>query len=136
MTKQKHSGSCLCGAVAFEVLGSFESFYLCHCKHCQKDSGSAHGANLFSSTAELKWLKGEERVRTFQLPNTRHVKAFCQNCGSGMPNLQMDGKMLVVPAGSLDSVMTQAPTAHIFCASSPEWVASLNSVPKFDKLPN
>jgi hypothetical protein len=41
-----HAGSCLCGAIAFEIAGSFESFYLCHCEHCRKDSGSAFAANL------------------------------------------------------------------------------------------
>ena len=35
----KHSGSCLCGAVRFEVAGDFERFYLCHCEHCRKDTG-------------------------------------------------------------------------------------------------
>ena len=60
MTEIAH-GSCLCGAVRFEVTGAFESFFLCHCSRCRKDTGSAHGANLFSSTAKLAWLKGEDR---------------------------------------------------------------------------
>lgn len=55
---QQHSGSCLCGAVRFTVQGAFEHFYLCHCEYCRKDSGSAHGANLFSATARLQWLAG------------------------------------------------------------------------------
>ena len=42
-----HSGTCLCGAVRFEISGSFERFYLCHCSRCRKGSGSAHAANLF-----------------------------------------------------------------------------------------
>ncbi len=33
------SGSCLCGSVRFDVDGDFEWFYLCHCRHCQKDTG-------------------------------------------------------------------------------------------------
>ena len=50
-----HVGSCLCGTVRFKVEGEFDSFYLCHCQHCQKDTGSAHAANLFSSSAKLIW---------------------------------------------------------------------------------
>src|SRR5262245_45959705 len=68
----KHSGSCLCGAVRFEIAGDFEHFYLCHCQHCRKDTGSAHAANLFSSKASLKWLAGQDKVTVFNLPNTRH----------------------------------------------------------------
>ena len=46
-------GSCLCGAVKFEVHGDFDSFYLCHCRYCQKDTGSAHAANLFSQSRQM-----------------------------------------------------------------------------------
>jgi hypothetical protein len=66
-------GSCLCGAVRFKVTGAFERFYLCHCSLCRKDTGSAHAANLFSSTAKLAWLSGQEQVRTFILAHTRHT---------------------------------------------------------------
>ena len=44
-------GSCLCGNAKFEVQGKVDGFYLCHCRHCQKDTGSAHAANLFSKSA-------------------------------------------------------------------------------------
>ena len=88
---EKHRGACLCGAVRFEVAGNFERFYLCHCQHCRKDTGSAHAANLFSSTATLRWLSGEDQVRVFNLPATRHRHSFCATCGSALPDVQMDG---------------------------------------------
>ena len=53
-----HKGSCLCGSIEYKVTGDFDNFFFCHCRSCRKDTGSAHAANLFSSTAELKWLKG------------------------------------------------------------------------------
>ena len=52
----KYKGSCLCGEITFEIIGEFESFFLCHCERCRKDTGSAHAANLFSSSARLIWL--------------------------------------------------------------------------------
>ncbi len=97
----KHSGSCLCAGVRFEVDGNFERFYLCHCGHCRKDTGSAHAANLFTTTAALKWLSGQEKVAQFTLPGTRHSRSFCSVCGSALPSLQMNGALLLVPAGSL-----------------------------------
>jgi hypothetical protein len=110
----KHRGSCLCGAVRFEVEGDFERFYLCHCQHCRKDTGSAHAANLFSSAATLQWLSGESKVTVFNLPNTRHRHCFCSTCGSALPDLQMNGTLLKVPAGSLDTdVPHQAERAHL-----------------------
>jgi hypothetical protein len=131
----QHSGSCLCGAVRFKIDGDFEHFYLCHCRHCRKDTGSAHGANLFSSTATLKWLSGEDQVRAFNLPNTRHRHCFCSTCGSALPDLQMDGKLLKVPAGSLDTDVLNRPDAHIFFASKANWDGALEQIPKVARLP-
>jgi hypothetical protein len=60
------TGQCLCGAVKFRISGEFEGFFLCHCGRCRKDSGSAHSANLFSSTAKIAWLSGEQNIKTAQ----------------------------------------------------------------------
>ncbi|WP_411358648.1 MULTISPECIES: GFA family protein [unclassified Pseudidiomarina] len=131
-----HRGSCLCGTVSFTVEGDFDSFYLCHCKRCQKDTGSAHAANLFSQSAQLIWLAGEDAVTSFTLPDSRHSKSFCKHCGSALPNTQ-NGGMLVVPAGCLDTEVKLMPTAHLFTASSANWEAKLklSEVPKFKRLP-
>lgn len=130
-----YSGSCLCGTVRFEVTGDFERFFLCHCTYCRKDTGSAHAANLFSSTARLVWVSGQEQVRVFQLPGTRHSRAFCATCGSALPCTQMNGALLVVPAGSLDSDVALRPDAHLFMASKANWDDGLEQVPKLAGLP-
>ena len=129
-----HSGSCLCGTVTFEVKGEFESFYLCHCQHCQKDTGSAHAANLFSHSARLVWLSGADAVTSFTLPGTRHNRSFCQVCGSALPNTRIAG-LLVVPAGCLDTDIAMLPTAHIFSSSKAVWEERLGGVPTFEGLP-
>src|SRR5690554_4998838 len=127
-------GSCLCGAVKFEVHGDFDSFYLCHCRHCQKDTGSAHAANLFSQSARLVWLVGEEAVASYTLPGTRHQKCFCRTCGSAVPNTHIPG-LLVVPAGCLDSELSRVPTAHLFTSSRAAWDRAQGDVPEFSGLP-
>ncbi|MGH8254683.1 MAG: GFA family protein [Steroidobacteraceae bacterium] len=132
----RYAGSCLCGAVRFEIEGGFESFYLCHCEFCRKDTGSAHAANLFSTTASLKWISGEEKVRQFNLPETRHSKCFCITCGSALPMMQMDGKMLVVPAGSLNREIQIRPNAHIFMSSKASWDNALENVPVVPRFPS
>ncbi|WP_226642964.1 GFA family protein [Microbulbifer variabilis] len=126
-----HKGSCLCGEVHFEVEGEFESFFLCHCDHCRKDTGSAHAANLFSSSAKLQWLRGKEYIRVFRLPSTRHIKSFCGQCGSTLPYADKETGLVTVPAGSLNSSITIKPTAHIFMASKADWDKDLDKAPKF-----
>jgi len=130
-----HRGSCLCGEVRFEIFGDFEKFFLCHCKRCRKDTGSAHAANLFSSTAEIRWLSGRDKIKTYRVPDTRHEKSFCSECGSALPSVRMGGTFLVVPAGCLDSEIEIRPEAHIFLASRAGWDAHLEDVPGFYELP-
>lgn len=130
----EHLGSCLCGAVRFKVAGAFEHFYLCHCSHCRKDTGSAHAANLFSSTARLVWLSGQAQVSIFNLPQTRHTRCFCSVCGSALP--YTSPKMLVVPAGSLDTQLSDIPDANIFMASRAVWDRNLALAPGFDTFPS
>jgi len=132
----KYSGSCLCGQVVFEITGKFEVFYLCHCQHCQKDTGSAHAANIFSESAKLTWLSGEDKVTNFDLPASRHVRSFCSQCGSALPNLQENGTLLVVPAGSLDGDVPISPRGHIFMASKANWDDHLENLPKFERSPS
>eukprot|EP00919_Chromeraceae_sp_WS-2016_P023918 GHVR01056746.1.p1 GENE.GHVR01056746.1~~GHVR01056746.1.p1 ORF type:complete len:134 (-),score=3.32 GHVR01056746.1:126-527(-) len=127
-------GSCLCGNAKFEMQGKFDGFYLCHCLHCQKDTGSAHAANLFSKSAKLTWLAGSDSVTTFTLPGTRHKKSFCKLCGSAMPSIH-ELSLLVIPAGCLDTEVSMTPTAHLFTSRKAVWDKGLGDVPEFEGLP-
>ena len=129
-------GSCLCGAVTFKIAGQFDHFYLCHCSYCRKDTGSAHAANLFANSRALTWLSGQSKVKSFNLPGTRHVKSFCSDCGSAVPNTSMGGDICVVPAGSLDQEPNIKPDAHIFTASKADWTKLLADTPHFSGPPD
>ena len=130
-----YQGSCLCGAVTFSIKGQFDSFYLCYCSHCQKDSGSAHAANLFSQSAVLHWNSGLDAVTIFNLPGSRHSKSFCKRCGSAVPGSEIPG-VLMVPAGSLDCEIDIIPTARIFTARQHSWVQSINNAREYAELPD
>jgi hypothetical protein len=129
----RHAGSCLCGQVKFEIEGDFDRFFFCHCQRCRKGTGSAHAANLFSPTARITWLSGQDRIIQHNVPDSRHSRAFCAACGSALPR-ERPG-MLIVPAGSLDTDLHTQPTAHIFVASRANWDKNLEGVPAFDALP-
>ncbi|WP_340108882.1 GFA family protein [Pikeienuella sp. HZG-20] len=135
MDNNPATGQCVCGAVNFRISGEFESFFLCHCARCRKDSGSAHSANLFSSTAKITWVSGEENIKTFRLSGSNHVKSFCSDCGSALPVSQPEVGLLVVPAGSLDSRIDMRPNAHICCSSRANWDNDLASIERIEGLP-
>src|SRR6516165_9888185 len=49
-------GTCLCGAVRYEVIGTPTAFDLCHCSRCREASGSAFIAELVFEAAEIEWV--------------------------------------------------------------------------------
>ncbi len=133
--KQKTKGGCLCGGITFEIDGVFEYFFLCHCSRCRKDTGSAHASNIFAPGGKVSWLSGQALVRSFRLTGTRHGKSFCATCGSALPDLQMDGTLLVVPAGCLDTPPDIRPQARISWESRACWDDGLSDLPKVEGLP-
>jgi len=60
--------------MSFEVKGDFDSFYLCHCRYCLKDTGSAYAANLFSQSAKQVWRSGEDAVTSYRLLRKKVMK--------------------------------------------------------------
>ena len=131
----RYNGSCLCGKVTFEIIGEFDNFYLCHCERCRKDTGSAHAANLFSKKATLNWITGQSLVITYEHNNEGHVKSFCSVCGSALPTVTPSGKLLAVPAGSLDSDIFIEPDGHIYISHKANWDSGLEKIKKYDELP-
>jgi len=130
----KYSGSCLCKKVTFELEGHLSGFFLCHCSRCRKATGSAHGANLFSKTATFRWVSGKEHAKTFRLEGTRFARTFCDVCGSALPTVE-ENVRIVVPAGSVDCDVDRRPDAHIFMSSKANWDKDFEQVAKFEGLP-
>ena len=128
------AGSCLCGKVKYRITTEYNAFFLCHCLRCQKKSGSAHAANLFSKPESFQWISGDAGIKTYKVPDTRFASSFCQECGSPVPTVGESGRV-VVPAGSLDTPLDKSPTAHIFVASRASWDLDLEKVMQFDGLP-
>lgn len=130
---QTFSGSCLCGGVAYEVTGNASEFFLCHCSRCQNACGSAHTSNLLIESATLSWVKGEDNITSFTLPETLFTRTFCTNCGSPLPSFEAD--LLIVPAGSLNDDPDLRPTAHIYMGSRAGWDNHLEQVDAYDEMP-
>jgi hypothetical protein len=96
-------GRCLCGAVQYEANGASLAQLICHCRDCQRASGSAGLPVVVVSAAEFSF-KGETRPYTKTggsgMPTTRH---FCAQCGSllfGTPHHAPE--IVTIYAGTLD----------------------------------
>jgi hypothetical protein len=136
MTTNVLRGSCLCGAVKYEVTGEAKRFYHCHCSRCRKATGTGHASNLFLQPGSLAWLSGEDQVRSFKVPQAkRFTNQFCATCGSRLPRQPKDSDIVVIPAGSLDVEAPMAPQARIFADSRAAWSCADGELPVFPESP-
>ena len=129
-------GSCVCGAVHYEVTAPYGRFQYCYCSRCRKRSGAASVASLFVKADQLTWLEGHEHVRQFDLPTAEYwCSAFCTRCGSSVPWLFRNGAMYSVPAGGLDDDIGVTPSRNIFFASRAGWYVHPHDLETFDGVP-
>lgn len=129
-------GSCVCGAVRFEVTAPFKAFQYCHCSRCRKKSGTAHVANVFVALDQFRWQQGEELVRRFELPDAKYwCSGFCTQCGSSMPWLSKTGKSWIVPAGAFDDDVPERPARNVYFASRASWYVHASELEAFDTYP-
>jgi hypothetical protein len=136
MNQSTVRGGCLCGTVKFEVSGEPKLFFHCHCSRCRKVTGTGHASNMFFQRGALKWLKGEEQVRGFKLPEAqRFTNNFCAVCGSRLPRQPKDTDTVIIPAGSLDDEAPIKPQARIFFGSRASWSCGGDELPAHLELP-
>ena len=130
------SGSCLCGSVTFAVRPPFSAFRYCHCSRCRKASGSAHDATLFVPRTQFEWLKGEDTVRRYDLPQAQRFSVwFCGECGCRVPHNVKTRDDVLVPAGLLDADPGVRPENGIFWASKAPWYVEPREMPLFEQYP-
>ena len=75
------TGQCMCGAVKFTLRDVGHEFSGCHCKMCQRWTGSAFLALTVPSSTVA--FEGIENVATFQSSDWAE-RGWCSKCGSGM----------------------------------------------------
>jgi len=129
-------GSCLCGAVEFHVTEPFKVVHNCHCSRCRRARAAAHTTNGFVPMDGVSFIKGEDHVKTYKLPEARFfTHAFCNTCGSGLPRIDPERKIAVIPLGALDDDPGSRAVDNIFVASKADWYDITDDLPAFDEGP-
>lgn len=129
-------GSCLCGDVAYEIAAAPVRMFYCHCSRCRRGRSAAHCANVFYPAEGFHWIRGEDMVQEYKLPEAQYfATAFCKRCGSGLPRVSTERNIAVVPAGSLDSEPGITPGGHIFVDSRAAWFEIPDGLPQFAEMP-
>lgn len=74
-------GSCLCGAVRYEISGPLSGALNCHCTMCRKAHGAAFRSRARVKATDFRWICGEELVAYYASSPGNH-RGFCGVCGA------------------------------------------------------
>ena len=116
------SGGCACGAIRFECEGEPALMANCHCRDCQRATGSAYAAVVvFPKTAAS--VTGEPRYHRMTGGSGNPIeRGFCATCGSPVVvKLGMMPEIIGFHAASLDDPAKYTPAMDIFTASAHPW---------------
>lgn len=129
-------GGCLCGAIRYESEVDAVATAVCHCRNCQRQSGSAFSILVAVPKPSLK-LEGEVRTFLDRGESGAEVRRqFCGTCGSALVSLVDSMPDLAwIKAGTLDDVSWLQPQMHIWCDSVQPWVRLPEGVPQIARNP-
>ena len=130
------TGRCLCGGVIVTVKSEPIVSGQCHCKDCQRSSGTGHMSLAFFNKEDVT-IEGETRSFAATADsgniNTRH---FCPQCGSRMygENSARPG-VLGLSVGIVDDNSWFKPQRVIYVKDRPTWDATATDIPNFERMP-
>lgn len=130
------TGQCLCGKVNYSLNANPIATAVCHCKNCQRQSGSAFSLVILSPASAVS-INGETKTYKDTADSGAALeRMFCPDCGSALFSRQPEGPdVLVVKAGTLDDTSWLKPQLHIWCDSAQSWVELPDNLPKFPQGP-
>lgn len=119
---ERIAGRCACGAIRYTTSSEPKFTLICHCRQCQRISGSGHTAQ-FAVAADDTTIRGE--VRFFeQIADSGNTvsSGFCPSCGSPMLTKTTKARALVFfHAATMDDPSRFQPQVVVYEGSKPPW---------------
>ena len=137
-----YTGKCLCEKIQYQVSGDIQDHdgnlplpTYCHCKMCQRLSGSAFTVATMVKNEQFKWLCGEEHLKRYESsPNT--YRSFCSNCGSSLAfESDEEQGLIYLNIGAINETANLKPRSHIFVADKAPWHDINDNLPQFSAYP-
>jgi len=128
-------GSCLCGAVAYEIDGSLGPLRLCHCARCRKATGTAYAAVSQVPASAFRVTRGEASLKAYSTDEGVH-RWFCGVCGSPIFARRDNSPDIVrLRVGTLDTPVEMVVAEHIFVGSKAGWDQIGDDAPQHQEWP-
>jgi hypothetical protein len=130
------TGRCLCGAVQYESPGPTLFAAVCHCRDCQRASGSGGLPVLGVPKASFSFSGPVKQSRVRGGSGRAAVRNFCTECGCllfGTPEVAPE--MVTIYAGSLDDPAAFDPKEALFTSQRPAWARLAMPLVEHARLP-
>ncbi len=130
-----YEGGCSCRKVRYRLNAKPLIVHACHCRQCQRVTGSAFVMNGLIEKNEVQLMSGE--VSKIHFPDTHHTAYFCPECATYVWSEYKSGRFndcLFVRIGCLDEPDNFPPDVHIFLESKQPWVIVPEGTPGFDRF--
>jgi hypothetical protein len=134
-------GGCTCRHVRYRRTSKPLFVHCCHCRWCQRETGTAFALNAMIEADRVQLLNGEvDLVLTPSQSGKGQKIARCPHCRVAVWSNYAGGGDAVrfVRVGTLDEPDRLPPDIHIFTASKQPWVVlppGAPAVPEFYSLP-
>lgn len=122
-----HTGSCLCGAVRFEVQGELEPADACHCTQCRKTSGHYWVSTNVERSSLV--IHGEEHVRWF-FSSEKVRRGFCDTCGASLFWDPTHKNKVSIAMGAFEQPTDTKMRIHIFVADKGDYYEITDGLPQ------
>jgi len=134
MTEAVFEGGCACGEVRYRMTSRPMFVHCCHCRDCQRQTGSAFVINALIETDRVELLSGAPNAATLPTDSgLPHIVRRCPTCQIALWSHYGGRKPLsFVRVGTLDDPPALEPDVHIFTRSKLPWVRLPNGVPAFE----
>lgn len=130
-----YTGSCLCGAIEYAVVGTLESAVNCYCLFCRKAHGAPYVTVAFVPLSKLDVCKGNDLLSEYEIANLEAFRCFCSICGTRLFNRAPGAGMASVITATLVKCIEIEPLANINTESLPQEVKPQNGLPNFSSMP-
>ena len=136
-TKHSYEGGCSCGELRYRMNADPLIVHACHCRQCQRVTGSAFVMNAVVEKGEVEILSGATAHCHF--PGTCHTAFFCPDCATYVwSQYPSEGGWLgdcwFVRVGTLDEPDRHPPDVHIYTGSKQPWVLIPQGAPRFEEF--
>jgi hypothetical protein len=127
------SGSCLCGAVRYQVPDEFRYSLICHCSQCRRATGSAFKPFAGIEREKLQLISGQDA--TMRHGGSSTYDLHCARCGSLLYSDIGSSAYVHVTLGTLVDSPSIRPSAHIFVGSRAPWEQITDDLPQHAEFP-